>query len=72
MNRLAQSLGGLITDQAAIRYATVTGIEPGAVTVELSGGTITVAHLSSYTPTVGDTVAIWVQGSQLLVLGALA
>ncbi|GIG69747.1 hypothetical protein [Phytomonospora endophytica] len=40
------------------RTALVTGVDGGAVTVNLDGGEITVGHLAAYTPAVGDVVLI--------------
>jgi hypothetical protein len=53
-----------------MRAATVTATPgSGLVELSLSGGTVEAPYLDSYTPTVGDVVALLQQGSQLFVLG---
>ena len=56
----------------SLRIGTVTEITGTLVTVTLGGSTITRVHmLASYTPTVGDTVALLRSGATTLVLGRI-
>lgn len=70
----------MITLPAAIKQASGpnSGVRIGVVTatsplvVDVSGSELTVTRLSSYTPTIGDIVAILVSDSTWLVLGDMA
>lgn len=74
-------IGGLLADAGEsglrLRWAVVsaTSTGPARVTLLLSGSSVTtpaVRYLASYTPVVGQVVAVLQQGSDLLVLGTLA
>jgi len=55
-----------------MRTATIAATNP--VTLSITGGTFSagVGVLASYTPVVGDTVAVFRQDSSWLVLGAIS
>lgn len=55
-----------------MRTATITAVSP--VTISVSGGEFSsgVGVLDSYTPAVGDTVAVFRQDSSWLIMGAIA
>lgn len=56
-----------------MRTATIAAVNGNAVTLSISGGLITsgVGVVDSYTPSVGDVVAVFRQDSSWLVLGAI-
>ena len=56
-----------------MRTATIAAVNGNAVTLSISGGLITsgVGVVDSYTPAVGDVVAVFRQDSSWLVLGAI-
>lgn len=56
-----------------MRTATIAAVNGNAVTLSISGGLITsgVGVLDSYTPAVGDVVAVFRQDSSWLVMGAI-
>jgi hypothetical protein len=56
-----------------MRTAVVAAFSGGVVTLNVSGGLISdgVGYLTTYTPVVGDTVAVFRQDSSWLVLGAI-
>lgn len=75
MSDLGDFLAGLTgsTPATGISYGTVTAASP--LTVALAGSTTAVAglkRLASYTPAVGDVVAVWKDGAARLVLGKVA
>lgn len=57
-----------------MRTGTITAVSDSAVTISVSGGSFTdgVGVITSYTPIVGDTVAVFRQDSSWLILGPLA
>ena len=57
-----------------MRTATIAAVSGSTVTISLNGGLISsgVGVLESYTPVVGDTVAVFRQDSSWLVLGAIS
>jgi hypothetical protein len=57
-----------------MRTATITAVSGKTITIFVAGGLITsgVGCLESYTPVVGDTVAVFRQDSSWLILGAVA
>lgn len=57
-----------------MRTATVAAVSGGTVTLNVNGGLISsgVGVLDSYTPQVGDVVAVFRQDSSWLVMGAIA
>jgi len=57
-----------------MRTATIAAVNGGVVTISINGGQFTsgVGVLESYTPVVGDTVAVFRQDSSWLVLGSIA
>ncbi len=64
--------------RAAYAPAQVTAVATGAaadgnalVSVDWRGTVIEVAYLSSYSPAVGHTVLLLVQGSQVVIVGRL-
>lgn len=59
--------------QLRLRMASVTASPGGGVvTVSIDGGTMDVHYLSTYAPSVGNTVWLLVQGIDAIVLGKLA
>lgn len=49
--------------------ATVTSVSGGVATVSIAGNSQQAAHLSSYTPTAGDQVAVLLIDGSPLILG---
>lgn len=74
-NRLASQTQKTAGIPNGMRTATIAAVSStGAVTLNISGGQISsgVGVLKSYTPIVGDTVAVFRQDSSWLVLGSIA
>lgn len=57
-----------------MRTATVAAVSGNVVTLAISGGQFSsgVGFITSYTPTVGDVVAVFRQDSSWLILGKTA
>lgn len=69
--RLAQQTQRAAGIPNGMRTAVVAAVNGSAITISVAGGSITsgVGYLASYTPTVGDTVAVFRQDSSWLILG---
>ena len=72
--RLASQTQKSIGIGNGMRTASVAAVSGSTVTLSISGGLISsgVGVLESYTPVVGDTVAVFRQDSSWLVLGSIA
>jgi hypothetical protein len=69
--RLAQQTQKAAGIPNGMRTATIAASAGGVVTISVAGGTFSsgVGVLSSYTPVVGDIVAVFRQDSSWLILG---
>jgi hypothetical protein len=69
--RLAHQTQKAVGISNGMRTATVTAVAGQVITISVAGGSISsgVGYLASYTPVVGDTVAVFRQDSSWLVLG---
>jgi hypothetical protein len=72
--RLASQTQKSIGISNGMRTASIAAVSGGVVTLAISGGLVSsgVGVLKSYTPVVGDTVAVFRQDSSWLVLGSIA
>ena len=72
--RLASQTQKSIGISNGMRTASIAAVSGGVVTLAISGGLVSsgVGVLESYTPVVGDTVAVFRQDSSWLVLGSIA
>lgn len=67
---LAKVIDQLAQRAVSLRTATVSGFTSTRCVITLAGGTIAnVPMLSTYTPTVGDTVLVLQKPGQLLIIG---
>jgi len=73
MNRLPRQVQKTAGPGNGMRTATVAAVNGTTVTLSITGGKISsgVGYLASYTPTVGDTVAVFRQDSSWLILGKI-
>lgn len=71
--RVAQAIQKAAGLPNGMRTATVTAVSGRSVTLSVAGSPINqgIGLLKSYTPAVGDTVAVFKQDSSWLVLGAI-
>ena len=63
------------SQELRLRFGVVVSIQSGAVTVTVAGGTVQVPevhYLNSYSPLIGDTVAMLTDGLDVLLLGAVS
>jgi hypothetical protein len=70
--QMAQALQATLARPAVGKTGTVTAVTATSLTVLVAGTTVPAAYLSSYSPAVGDLVALIRQDSTWLVLGDLA
>ena len=73
-NRLAHQTQKAAGISNGMRTATVAAVVGTVVTLSVAGGQFSsgVGYLTSYTPTVGDVVAVFRQDSSWLILGKMA
>lgn len=73
MNRLPAQVQKTAGISNGMRTATIAAVSGRTVTLSVAGGLVSsgVGLLASYTPTVGDVVAVFRQDSSWLVLGKL-
>jgi hypothetical protein len=70
---LYQVIDRLAQRTTTLRTATVDGSTATRCTITLAGGTLTnVPYLTSYSPTVGDTVLVLQKPGQLIIIGKAA